>query len=387
MMFAHASLNRRLRPAVLLALAVCVPAVAQEREISKPLPAEIPGLIEGLGSSEFKIRRDASLALRRAGDPAIEPLRAALTDAKPDQKLLVESLLKELESRSFAVRMLALEKNPLASTAKGLPEWDRFSRLVGDDEDAVRRYARLARSEFELFSAAAKAARDFPRMLLDRATALHRATRPTPVQTEKWTVDSYAALLLAAGNRNTRLPGATSTLISSMLTYPEFEAAVKREDGQWLLRLVGGYIQRGRIAVYGPLKFAHRHKMPEALPLARETVRNNLRASNGIPAMMVILEAGDTNDLPLLEETFRNERAIFATPPQAPPDKRFSVLNCDLALAVALIIRKQDPRDYGFRVVDPRSVPFRFSLDTVGFRQKSDRERAFRLYRDEFGAK
>lgn len=362
----------------------CAAGLGQDDSTEKPQAFEIPGLIQDLASPQFSTRREADSRLRKAGDAAIDLLREASKEAPADQKLLIDSILKELEQNSFSVKIRELRKKPLAAAADGLPEWGRFSELVGRDEGSVRIYTRLATAEAKLFSAAAKSSADLPRLIQSRATALLDATVPAPVVLEDWNLDSYAALLLLAGNGKTRLPGSTSTAISSMLNHEEFENAVTKPDGQWLLRLVGSYIQRGRIAVIGPLEFCRRHKMPEGLTLARTVVKTALRGRNGIPAMMVIMEMGSKEDLPLLEATFANRRPLFVTPPDTPPQKRFSVTNGDLALAVAISLHGEDPRDFGFPKIDVPSQPFRFSMETTGFPDNETRQEAIRRYTEKF---
>lgn len=370
--------------AVLLTFSCCAVGVGQESASDRVRSAEIPGLIQDLGSAVFRERTSAVARLKNAGDAAIEPLNAALADAPVDQKVLISKILNELEKNSFAARMKNLGEKPALADVSGLPEWDRFAVLIGSDELSIRRYVGLVEAELELFAEAAKQSRRLPDLIRERATALLQSTQPSPVAVEEFSVDSYAALLLLAGNQSIRLPGQTSTSLSTLLNHGEFRNAVQSADGQWYLRLAGSYIQRGRISVIGPLNFARQHKMPEGLTLARDVLQNSLRGQNGLYAMVAVRELGSEDDLPLLESLFENRGEIFVPKSSTDQPVQYSVYNCDLALAVSLYLRNRDPRDFGFPNVDERSVPFRFAMDTVGFRSETDREKAFALYQEAF---
>ncbi|APZ93536.1 hypothetical protein [Fuerstiella marisgermanici] len=377
-------------PAILLSIMVCAiaagtSAAAQESTSEKPDEANLAKLIGDLGAPDFSARQAAAVALRKAGDVAIAPLRKALENGSLEQKLLIRSILKELERNSFSARVAELEKSPSARAATGLPEWDRFSKLVGADVAAVQLYVRLLKAEPKLFSAALKSPSELPDLLEARSAALLRTTRPSPVMLEQFSADSCAALLLFGGNDKNRLPRATSTSISAMLDYQPFRNSV--EADKRYLRLAGGYILRKRIAVTGPLEFARQYPMPEGLTLARNVLKTALRGENGRPAMMLIREQGTAEDIALLESLFDNRGILFRGRKPAATAQKYAVYNGDLALAVAIVVRGKDPRDYGFPAVDSRPQPFRFAMETVGFPSDKERQAAHDLYVAEFPKK
>ena len=168
-------------------------AVAQDDAISQMI-ADLDG--------GFQVRVKALKGLEAAGDVAIEPLRKALPNASLQARQDIERLLKILESRSILGRVRKLEQAPTVANAEGLPEWDRYRKFAGDDEPALRFYARLLKAEPQLFGAAGKkgreAARAFSSTLLQKASDLVRETEPR----RKFNVDAYAALLLVSGNND-----------------------------------------------------------------------------------------------------------------------------------------------------------------------------------------
>jgi hypothetical protein len=99
--------------------------------------------------------------------------------------------------------------------------------------------------------------------------------------------------------------------------------------------------------------------------------------------MMVIHDQGNDQDLALLESLFENKGVLFKGPTDD-ADRPYVVCNGDLALAVALILRKQDPREFGFSTVDAPDQKFRLAMDTVGFRDEEARTGAVAKYRERF---
>lgn len=60
-----------------LGLASMLGAEEHAAQVEPPKPEQIPGLIKELGSDDFAVREEAEKKLRRAGDEAVQPLKAA----------------------------------------------------------------------------------------------------------------------------------------------------------------------------------------------------------------------------------------------------------------------------------------------------------------------
>ena len=386
----HQMLPARLTTCFRIAVGGCLMLTAVEtfgRAQSAPERAisinQIEQLIRDLASTDFRTRKTAEKTLATAGDDAIEPLERALVTASLDQRILINGILQRLKQNSFVVQVQRAQKTLNVDSVSHFPEWNRFATLVGKTEASIKAYLSLLQAEPKLFAAAMKKSPALPDLLEARAASLVKTTRPSPAPVEQFSVDSYVALLLLAGNKENRLPRATSSDISKMLSHSEFRTAVTGESNQWRLRIAGSYIQRDRIAVSAPLAFAREHKLPEGLSVARNVISKALRGRNGLYAMMVIRDLGTEEDIVLLESVFANRGVLFEAPLNQDKN-RYTVYNGDLAMAIVLVMRKRDPREFGFKTPDPRDAPFRFSLDTVGFHSNDERQAALARYRTEF---
>lgn len=385
MIFSLSQCKTLLTTTVLSCVLCCgLPAASVAAQENGNEAEAIQQLIDDLGSPAFKTRIQAAKTLRSTGDAAILPLQQAEQTATGDRKIRIQEILKELQRNTFTARLEQLKKTPSVKLAAELPEWDRFAEIVGNDARAIRMYVRLLAAEPALFSAAAKKSRELPAMLQVRAAELLHSVRPAPIQRRPFSVDSYAALLLLASDPSLTLRGA-STSISDILVPNDspFVSALKQEDGESLRRLVGAYIQRGRIGVLEPLEFARRHPMAEGPILARQVLKTALRGHNGIPAMMLLLEQGDKTDIALLESLFDHQGKLFEGRRASANNVvvTYRAVNGDMALAVAIAMRGQDPRDFGFGKDMPRSIAaFQFVEETIGFDSDEERRQAREKY-------
>lgn len=367
-----------------------LPTLAQNAPPQSPPPqsagsqqAEIGVWIQQLSSTVFAERLSATRKLREAGDASIAPLTVALGKAAPEQRVRIQSLLESLQKSSFAGMLNQLKGNPTAEMVARFPEWHRYSTIVGTSPQDRQFYIRMLQAESKLFTIASKDARALRTPLRSRAAELLQDTREAVRKAELVNMDSYAALLLLAGNSKLILRGDTSTSLNSLLMSSAFEQQVKGLDGSRLLKLAGAYIQRPNIAVVDPLRFVRKFQTAEGLKLARRVLKSVLRGVDGQMALIVIKEQGDQSDLPLVESLVDHQGILTqGRRAAAGAIQSYTATNGDLALAVAHSLRGQDPREHGFSSLDNVGDEFRFALDTVGFLSDEARKSSRQKYRD-----
>jgi hypothetical protein len=368
--------------ALLLVVAICNESTAQEDQGEVERLKSVPQLIMDLGAESFKVRKAARAALRKSGMAAIPALREVERTSTPDVKDQIQSILRDLERDSFAGQMKQLQKTLTAADAKVLPEWDRFSNLVGSDRESVELYLRLLKSEAGLFGTAMNSPKNLPSQIQTRVAELIQSTRRDSEKFEQFSVDSYAAVLLLASNGKIRLPGGSSTGISAMLQQPQFLDMVRSpEQGKAFSRLAGAYILRERIAPAVPMSFARRHQIPEGPELARRVLKT-ARGTYPLSALMLLAEQGSVQDLPLLESLFSNTGILVGKSDRT----GYLVEIGDLALVVAIHLRGRDPRDFGFDPKSDRSQAFRFVPETTGFESGESRAESRAIYAERFPA-
>lgn len=356
---------------------------SKQQQSETPEQQSIRIWIEQLGSKGFTERLAATKNLRQAGDAAIGPLTRALQTASAEQRARIESLLNSLQKNSFSGMLNQLKGDPAADILAKFPQWSRYSKIVGTSLEDRRFYVRMLQAESQLFTIALKDERALRTPLRDRAAQLLQETREAVRKSESVNMDSYAALLLLAGNSKLLLRGDTSTSLNSMLMSPAFEEKVQGSNGARLLKLAGAYVQRPSIAVVDPLRFARKFETADGLKLARRVLKSVLRGVDGQMALIVIKEQGDESDLPLLESLFDHPGILIQGRRTATSaTQSYTATNGDLAVAVAISLRGQDPRDYGFSRNENVGDDFRLAPDTIGFLSEEARKNSRRQYQD-----
>ena len=371
--------------ALLLLTLACADLMAQEAGAQSASSADsaesIQRLITELASPGFRARQEATSALMNAGDAAIAPLKNAALTGSLEVRVRIGSILKRLEQNSFQYRLSVLKEQPSVEQAAKMPEWSRFAERCGEGYEAIDFYTRLLEAEPKLFAARMNKPAELRLLLEQRAaevlqSASVRAGADFGIQTE-FSVDSYAALLLLASNNEVTLRRATSPSISSLLQCEEFASALSGADGRHYLSLTGAWILRANISVEKPLEFARQFPTEDGLQLARHTLKTALRGQNGRFALMLLVEQGSLEDVPLLESVFDNTGVLVQG---TKTSIQYKAYNGDIAMAVAITLRGGNPLEFGFGKHEPRDMRYRFANETIGFETDADREAARQKY-------
>jgi hypothetical protein len=358
-------------------------------------------LVNMLTAEEFSRRQQASLELLELGEKAIPQLLDAIQSENPELQDRATVLVRLIRERLFRSKLIAAADHQPA-TAAALPEWQRFSSIVGTSSDDIQLFLKLQRTEPQLFTAALFEPSGLSAVLERRCAELAAAYNGQPDQAFPET--SYMGVLLLGSNPSVRLRGATSSSISSALADPRLiKASTDGPSDDVLRKLLGEWILRPGIATERPLLFAMETHHPAGKVLAERIIRSHSRRPEMLWALLTMAALGSDEDLPLLEAELANETVLWpprgvaggpqdaAVPPNnaAPkkqPDENHSqsrgyrVQTRDAALAVAIHLRKKRPEDFGFRV--RRSDVTVFARESLGFSSATDREDAFASYRN-----
>ena len=345
---------------------------------------DVERLISDLDAADFRRRQQAVKQLTEIGEPALDRLRHLERTGSAEQRLRAQIILERIQRDSFAGRLADLEESQSVAAAARLPYWQRFSELVGQDAPAVRLFTQLMQAEPELFAAALQRPETVPAALRNRVMTLQETLSPGPLVEDETSAQSVAAILLIASDETVRLPGATSTTVSTLAASPVFAPVLSRRTGESMAyrRLAGAWVLRQGIAPQRPLLLAQTYELPEGPMLARRVLKTALRGANGWYALTLLGEQGTVQDLPLLESLFNNASMLYAAT-QSPDENSYRVQVGDVALAAAIRLRGEDPRRFGFPDATP-GRPWSFAVDSTGFANAAARTAALQKYGKRF---
>lgn len=345
-------------------------------------PQQIQLWIQQLSDADLTTRKTATENLTQAGPLAEAALKNALSSGGREQQLRIKAILRRLSFGSFDQLRKAFIQSPSLSLANRIPGWKRFASAVGSSHDDLRMFADLVNAAPGLFQAAQESTSEL-RLKLEIAAAELLKAGSAGIQADRdFSVNRYVAALLLGSNNDVTLRRATGSNLNDLLTQPEFVKAVQSEStGPRIKRICGQWVLRTYITPVQPLEFCRQHKLPEGAELARRTLKSALRGRNGLHSLMLIRDLKRKEDLPLVESLFDHPGVLFRG---SKSSREYSATNGDLAVCVAISIRGEDPRDFGFNSGADNQPTFRFAFETIGFESDEARQAARRAYRAKF---
>lgn len=339
-------------------------------------------LVQQLRSPGFAERQKAvaellTLPARQVGDlEALEEKSDAAT------RQLLSDVLVRLRKRHFEDRLNLFLAEPSIETAKGLPDWDRFQKLVGSHPDSLSIFGEILDAERALFSARVFQSRDLPEQLESRSREFSEFC--TGRETDPFPEAMCAALMLIGSDSNVALRRLTSAHISDAMKDPRFTRLILDSDrAEFWQSLLGEWINRPGIAVDRPLLFAAENSLEIGRDLARKTISGPARNQSRYYAMLCIAKLGHADDLPLIESQLSSNRVLW--PSRAIPglSADYSVQTRDVAVAVALHLRGRAPEEFGMKDVKRLDATV-FDVTSLGFDSEASRTQILEQYRKEF---
>ena len=371
-----------------------------------------------LGSKFFARRERASREIAKLGLEAQEALEAAAAGKDAEVRRRAKKLLPTLRRFAFEDRLREFEIHGVGGDR--LPGWRRFRDLVGESDATRRLFVALAKAEQSVLERLEKGGGDEPKDTL--------ATRCQKLRSEGVGAEmefretnfaaSVAALLLVASDPSVFVTAQTSDSLFYLAVEPAFsrEAQEVVHSGAYR-KLVEQWLERDFpqdvIASYSQFRLATAYDSPQGLRLSLRMAQ-----ANGAPptlryfGLFGLVKFGSAANLAAVEAHFQDasvHHQIAAPrklrfedlPPGAGPPRKGPARNeepqeeesfddlpekiiqeqvRDAALAVAILLRGQDPKDFGFPFAR-RTQGKNFEAGTLGFIDDAQRALAFEKWR------
>ncbi len=349
--------------------------------------AGVKAMINKLSSASFSERQQASSELLRVAPEFVGLLENVATTSTGETQLRLRMILPQLRRRLFDDQLEAFLKQPSIETAQRLPQWGRFEKICGHDEEALSIFGQILAAESRLFATRLFAVHELPPLLEIRTEEI--AGKCNGQLDEEFPAAAVAAVMLLGSEPETRLVRATSTNISSALDDPRFSRLIT--DGVHSLclrRIVEAWIVRNGIAAERPLLFAMRHNLASGRIVARRVIDSNSRRPDMILSLLCLARLNNATDLPLIESLLNNETVLWPqrgqigknpVPGEAPLETNYQVRTRDVALVAAAQLRGISPTDIG--IAARASDVTLFAVDSIGFSTDEARSRSLAAYR------
>lgn len=308
------------------------------------------------------------------GPSAEAALKVGAAQADREVRYRCERILGIIQETDFQRRLAAFAAG---DNKVELPAWSRFRQSFGDNSEARSLFVEMLKADQDLMKAIEAGPEGVGRLVDQRCVQLQQSQR---VQRSQIEVGTVAGLLFAVSDEGVNCNYQSSSALYSLCYQNTFAAAIETGGRRPLLRqMLGAWIRRcDSWAAYQCLSLAMRYELKEGLVPAEKVVGNVANQPYVRQAgILAIAKLGDESHLPLLEKLLEDPSRIST---QRINNVNYETQLRDIALAALLLLKQQDPKDFGFDRFqrDPANA---FITSTVGFEDEAKRMVAMEKWR------
>jgi hypothetical protein len=346
-------------------------------------------LVANLGHSEFNVREQAAIRLLELGPQAIETLKNLPPGLSKEARNRAATIQEVLEQKSLKEISKSFLADVNDNNTHGLPGWQAFRDLVGGNRNSKVLFLELLKAHSEIASQIEQIAelRRIDQTTVDQETqlALHCAMRSSQLLDKLHRrggleIGDSVAMLFAASSIDGTVPFEVSELIRST-SQLGFAGSINRPGYRsCLLALLGRWIPKSPESMAPDvMQLARMLDLKQVLPISRRHISKTFDPFTREQAILCLVKFGDSSDAVELLKYADDNTVIYqfvdmsndnnpiiessVPPPGTTPNSGLTTLPLqklvrvnDLAVAAAMTLRKEDPRQ-----VFPNFTPESFS--------------------------
>jgi hypothetical protein len=358
---------RRMVPMLLLVFAGSQ-ATADSNSVN-----QLSGAVRRLGSGEFDTRREAGDELLKAGESAVPLLRrAASTSDSPEVRYRASELLQRIERQVLELQISdLLAGRPISGE---LPVWERFSEMVGSDQNARNLLALMLERAPDLMLSigGADLQEHFDECVNELLNpTFRRSNHPL-------TIPEAAVLMFAMSQPECQPTQATSVVIVQYINVQNFRTALlSSEHGSPLRMILSAWVTRSEA---GPpktrLMLANAYELPEGRVPALEIVTSPNQGLDVQEALLFLAKYGEPADIKEIERLLENPQQLASA---RVAQGEMSTEVRDVALAILWKMHGESAARHG--MPDYVEVSGRPKPGTIGFTTDQARAKALGEWR------
>ncbi len=351
-------------------------------------------LVRKLASPEYAVRQGTERELLRLGIRVRPALTRALKDADLELRLAAYHVLLKIDQEQFD--QLTESFLETGKSALHLPGWKSFQSQVGNTPTSRQLFLQMLRTEPKLLETLdanpGKATWQYASRLEQLTTSRIFGGASNSV-----TRGTLATLLFVDTQLQLQLkPNALKTFSSvngrmaSLLQMPQTAPLITqgksfREVRQLLVTWLKCEVDRG--SAWTPLQLAMKYDFRESgLEMARKVLEETGTAGSSIPyGAIALARFGTRRDAERLLKHLDNENVFHTWTNPAIKNGPVKIEVRDVVLVMLLRMLDQEPKDFGFALLEPYSETF-YRIWTFGFVEDGQRAAAFTKWETWFEA-
>lgn len=349
----------------------------------------ITTLVDELSSRQFATRQRAMATLIQLGPSVVPELETAMSNGSRELRFRAQRVLDAVEKNLYQLQLEAFMQS--GEQAAQLPGWHTFKELSGTNSTARRLFVLMCRAEPELMRSLDRPKTIISSQITNRCRELQQIFRT--YKRDSIQLGTVAALLFSGGLSDVEVDDTSVKTIYSVCNYNAFrnEMYTRNPNGtSQYRRTPRSSILRQLFAVWMKhgqswdaqmaFNLAMQYDIKQCLPRAIELVRaKNTPCHVAQIALVAITRFGKPANLPDLEVRINDKS--FCGVQQRVGQKLHQTQLRDVAIAGALLIAGENPRDYGFDRISYTNTR-QLNYSTVGFASDEDRAATRKKYDD-----
>lgn len=331
-------------PLAILATAGAVRGADAPAAAPQQLQAEALDLVRQLGDERFATREAATTRLIQLGATARLALEEGRTHADREIRYRSGRILSIIEEVEFERRLTGFAEGRTGSEYD-LPGWKRYRERYGEDPETRALFVEMHRAEANLIRTLEVSPQAVGRALEFRSLQLTQGVRSSQPQVSLGTI---AAMLFLADDEQVPVTAQTFSGVYRFCYQEPITSAMADPVKRKIVgKMLGAWIKRGEGSmIYQSLALAIRYDLKEGLVLATKVLENgadppHMRQN----AVAAVVKLGNDSHIPLIEKLL-GDKAVLST--QRSNNLTIETQVRDIALAAAILLKKQQPKDFGF---------------------------------------
>ncbi|MBA62949.1 MAG: hypothetical protein CMJ76_11345 [Planctomycetaceae bacterium] len=331
-------------------------------------------LVKDLSSRKFSIRQNAMTGLIERGSDVVPELEAAMTNGSRELRFRAQRVLDAVEHNAYQLKLEAFMQS--GEDAAVLPGWDTFKTLSGTSSTARRLFVLMCRAEPDLMRNLDREPGVISAIITTRCKELQQVFRT--YKRDSIQLGTVAALLFSGGIDSIKVDDTSVKTIYSVCNYDAFrnEMYIRNSNGtsqyrrtprsSILRQLFAIWMRHGQswdaqMAFNLAMQYDIRQCLPRAIALVRA---KNTPCHVAQIALVAVTRFGSLENIRDLE--IRIDDKGFCGVQQRIGQKLHQTQLRDIAIAGALLLADQKPREFGFSRISYTNQK-QISYATVGF--------------------
>jgi hypothetical protein len=330
----------------LLLLAGRAAAEEAKKEEATADPAKIAALVRQLGADSFQTREEANAQLEKLGKSAIKALEDGAKDGDAEISMRSRRLLALATRSEVEIALDAFLADKDTKLILKLPSYDRYKKIVGDDQASRVMFVEMYSLEGHLLALADNDPKGFETAFQARCQQIQQTLYTPQGQLNPVPLSQVVALLFAATENKAQVNINSFYMVSNLLYQQNVQQGFKNHTGA--RKLLAQFFEQRTDENTMPqaINLAMQLEIKEMAPVALKAATNkNTQQWTRATALLAVGKLGTKDNIkdiePMLTDTTNLGTMQFN-------QTRVTTEMRDVALASMIMLSGQDVLNYNF---------------------------------------